>query len=183
MQINVIAVNNQTVPTAKGSYQKLEVTYKEVQGGKVGSRNIMSFVQESKKAFEALSTASNGETFNISMVKQAGKDGKEYWVWTDAQRGTAAASTGAAPQAATTVAKGSWETSEERAARQVYIIRQSSLANAIAALSVGSKTAPKEADILQLAKKFENFVFDGLTGDLVTDVTALEDPDVFGEPQ
>ena len=165
MQISIINVTNQTVPTTKGSYQALEVTYKEVATSKVGSRNIMSFVQDSKKAFETLSTASNGEVFDISMVKQAGKDGKEYWVWTDARKGSAQASQGqtasAAPAASGTVSKGNWETPEERAKKQVYIIRQSSLSTAVAALS-GGKAPPTAENILALAKTFEDYVFEGL---------------------
>lgn len=183
MQINVINVANQTVPTAKGSYQALEVTYKEVATSKVGSRKIMSFVNDSKQAFEALSAASNGEVFDIAMVKQTGKDGKEYWVWTNATKGTTSATpaaTGNSGSAGTaTVAKGTWETPEERAKKQVYIIRQSSVSSAIAALATGSKSAPKLEDVLSYAKGIENYVFDGLTGNIVTDTASLEDEDLF----
>lgn len=186
MQINVINVANQTVPTAKGSYQALEVTYKEVATSKVGSRKIMSFVNDSKQAFEALSAASNGEVFDIAMVKQTGKDGKEYWVWTNATKGAAGGqasvgSSGTSQQSNSngTVAKGNWETPEERAKKQVYIIRQSSISSAISALAVGSKTAAKPDEILSLAKRFEDYVFDGLTGNIVTDTASLEDEDLF----
>ena len=179
MQISIINVANQTVPTSKGSYQALEVTYKEVAGGKVASRKIMSFVNDSKPAFEALSSASNGEVFTISMVKQPGKDGKDYWVWTNATKGAANATGSTVSPVPTTggatQAKGNWETTEERAKKQVYIIRQSSLSTAVAALSVGSKAAPKDTDILALAKKFEDYVFDGLTGNIVADTAKLEE--------
>ena len=185
MQITVINVANQTVPTNKGSYQKLEVSYKDDQG-KTATRPIMDFVKESKPAFTALVDAQYGDVFNIDMVKQPGRDGKEYWVWTNATKGAAGAKSqqGGTPSASTgsgTVAKGNWETAEERAARQVYIIRQSSIANAVAALSVGVKAPPKSEEILVLAKKFEDFVFKGLTGDTVADLTALEDPQEFTE--
>lgn len=181
MQITVINVANQTVPTAKGSYQKLEVSYKDDQG-KTATRSIMSFVKESKPAFEALVDAKYGDVFKIAMQKDA-QD--KYWVWTNATKGTATQN-GTTTQGNTssqstgsTVSKGNWETAEERAARQVYIIRQSSIANAVAALSVGVKTPPKDSEILVLAKKFEEFVFKGLTGDTVTDLTSLEDPQEF----
>lgn len=186
MQIQVIAVNNQTVPTAKGSYQKLEVTYKDDQG-KVGARNIMSFVKESKPAFDILVNATNGEVFDVSMVKQPGKDGKDYWVWTGATKGVAGAkgnsvqsSTGSG---STTVPKGNWETAEERAARQIYIIRQSSISSAVANLTAGAKKAPEAHEVLALAKQFEDFVFKGLTGDIVADTLSLEDPQEFEDVQ
>lgn len=180
MQITVINVANQTVPTKNGSYQALEVTYKDT-GGKVGSKKIMSFVNESKKAFETLSQATNGEVFTITQVKDA-QD--KYWVWTNAAKGAASAATStggvATPvTAGGTVAKGNWETAEERAKRQIYIIRQSSISSAIAALGVGSKSAAKPDEILQLAKRFEDYVFDGLTGNFAVDTAALEDENLF----
>lgn len=161
MQISVINVTNQTVPTSKGSYQALEVTYKEVQGGKTGTRKIMSFVKESKAAFDSLVDAKYGDVFDVKMVKDA-QD--KYWVWTDAKKGTAnaqgnsaVADTGA--KTTGTVAKGSWETAEERAARQVYIIRQSSLSTAASVLSVGTKSTPEADAVIALAKQFEDYVF------------------------
>lgn len=184
MQISIINVVNQTVPTQKGSYQALEVTYKEVQGGKTGTRKIMSFVNDSKPAFEALSGASYGEVFDVAMVKQAGKDGKEYWVWTNATKGVASAQGSATgvdngKASATTVSKGTWETPEERAKKQIYIIRQSSIGAAVEALTPGAKAALKPDDILTLAKRFEEYVFDGLTGNFAEDTKALEDEDLF----
>ena len=164
MQITIVNVANQTVPTTKGSYQALEVTFKD-NAGKVQAKKIMSFVKESKKAFDTLATASNGDVFDIKMVKDA-QD--KYWVWTDATRGSANAASATQGQAASaapatnTVSKGNWETAEERAKKQVYIIRQSSLSTAVAALTTGAKAPPKQDDILALAKQFEDYVFDGL---------------------
>lgn len=184
MQITILQVKNSTVPTNKGSYQVLEVDYKEVNGGKVGSKKIMSFVQTSKPAFDVLSTASAGETYEVGMVKEAGRDGKEYWVFNSATKATAgaqAANVGGATTGSTggTVAKGNWETSEERAKKQIYIIRQSSISSAISALAVGSKTPAKPDEILSLAKRFEDYVFDGLTGNFAVDTAALEDENLF----
>lgn len=180
MQITVVAVQNQTVPTAKGSYQALEVTYKDG-FGKIASKKIMSFVKESKAAFDTLVNAQNGEAFTIQQVKDAAD---KYWVWTNATRGAAPeqAKTGTGPSPSTVPAKGNWETPEERAKKQIYIIRQSSLATAVAALSVGSKVAPKDVEILALAKKFEDYVFDGLTGNFAADTTSLEDDNFHDLP-
>ena len=165
MQIQIVNVAQQTVPTSKGSYQALEVTFKD-NAGKVQAKKIMSFVKESKRAFDTLATASNGDVFDIKMVKDS-QD--KYWVWTDATRGSANAASAtqgqgasATPAASGTVSKGNWESAEERAKKQVYIIRQSSLSTATEALLAGAKAPPKAEDIIALAKRFEDYVFDGL---------------------
>lgn len=53
--------------------------------------------------------------------------------------------------------KSTYETPEERAKKQVYIIRQSSIANAIALAATHKATATVE-NILQDAKTFEDYV-------------------------
>ena len=185
MQITILAISNTNKPTAKGSYQELEVTYKDDQN-KTGSRKIMSFVKESKAAYDVLVNASNGETYDVSMTKMPGRDGKDYWVWTNATRGQANAQGNSVPARTgsgqtSPGTRGSYETPEERAARQVYIVRQSSISSAVAVLGTGAKSPPKADEILKLAKQFEDFVFNGTTGDLVTDISALEDENLFQE--
>jgi hypothetical protein len=83
------------------------------------------------------------------------KDG-EYWNWV----GVAKAEGEAAPTSATKGSSGykvpdrEWETREERNARQVMIVRQSSISNAIALLPKAEFTT-----ILDIAGKFEAWVF------------------------
>ena len=48
------------------------------------------------------------------------------------------------------------ETKEERAARQVYIIRQSSLSTAVELLGQGKSVD----EVIKVAKQFETYVFD-----------------------
>lgn len=56
--------------------------------------------------------------------------------------------------------KSTYETSEERALKQIYIVRQSSLSAAIALVNAtGDKKATPQSIITQ-AKVFENYVFD-----------------------
>jgi hypothetical protein len=52
---------------------------------------------------------------------------------------------------------GSWETPEERAAKQVYIIKQSSLSAAINTLAVGKDVVDPD-EVTQLASKYTDFV-------------------------
>ena len=66
-----------------------------------------------------------------------------------------------------------FETREERAAKQVYIVRQSSLTAAIATMTPGSKTALNPEDVINVAKQYEQYVF---TKEDVTEVVAKEIP-------
>jgi len=160
MIIEVLSSTVTTVPTAKGSYQVCELAFKnKTFQDKVEGKKIMSFAE--KEAFTTLSTAPMGSVFTVVRVK----DDKGYWKW---QTVTAGANAGAAAQAAaptTTGAsmanaspKSTYETADERAARQIMIVRQSSISNAIALLKT-EKHTPTTEDILVVAKQFEDFVF------------------------
>jgi hypothetical protein len=157
--IQVLSISVETKPSAKGSYQLLEVAYKDLSnGGKVTSKKIISF--SSKEVFGVLSTSKSGDTFEITAEKNANTG---YWDWTKATKSfqTGHNESPMKPAAnysngGTQPSKGNWETPEERAKKQVYIIRQSSLANAVAALNV--KTSPKAEEVIELAKQFEAYV-------------------------
>jgi hypothetical protein len=155
LRIKVVAVELVTVPTAKGSYQTLDVTYRNLDfGDKVETKKIMSFTF--KEVFNTLKTSAAGDTFTISRTK----NDKGFWDWTDASAGES----GVAGQAATptkssvTAARTPYETPEERAARQVYIVRQSSITNAIETLKTDKKNPSKE-EVVEVAKYYEAFVF------------------------
>jgi hypothetical protein len=188
MNITILSKNIETKPTAKGSYQVADVAYKNnTFQGKVEGKKVMSF-GASAQAFKVLAIAQPGETYEVTIVK----NDKGYNDWTNLQKvdGAAAPQQQAAPAAskpgsvANASPRSTYETPEERAAKQVYIVRQSSIASAIAALSVGSKTAVKKEDVLTLAKDFESYVF----GKAVADggATGFDDiPDLdpaFGNP-
>ena len=159
MNIQIIATSVETKPTAKGSYQQLEVTYKNLTyQGKVESKKLMSFGANAA-AFKTLSAAPAGSQWEVTVVKNA--QGYNDWPNVVAASGAAAPEV---PQAATSAkaaigGRSTYETPEERAQRQVYIIRQSSISSAIATLAVGSK-AVKPEDVLSVAKQYENYVFD-----------------------
>jgi hypothetical protein len=160
MQINIQVI--QTEISNKGKYNQLEVTYKNLEAGKVESKKLMSFVQPDQP-YKALADAKAGNVFTVTMEKEeSSKDGKSYWVWKQAEQ----AAPGAASKMSTaptttgyTAPKSNYETPEERAKKQVYIVRQSSLSNAIALLSVGAKLPPSTELVLQEAQKFTDFVF------------------------
>lgn len=163
MIIEVLSSTVTTVPTAKGSYQVCELAFKnKTFQDKVEGKKIMSFAE--KEAFTTLSTAPMGSVFTVVRVK----DDKGYWKWQTVTAGAnaGAAASAAAPSVTSTTGasmanaspKSTYETADERAARQVMIVRQSSISNAIALLKT-EKHTPTTEDVLAVAKQFEDFVF------------------------
>jgi len=158
MNIQIVTTTTTTKPTTRGSYQELEVVYKNLTfQGKVESKKIMSF-GAGASSFTTLASASQGSVWDVTVVK----NDKGYNDWT-----ACVPSTGQAPapdaQATTNKAntspRSTYETPEERAQRQVLIVRQSSLSNAVATLAVGSKSPPKPAEVIAVAQAYEAYVF------------------------
>jgi hypothetical protein len=78
--------------------------------------------------------------------------------------------------------KSTYETPEERAKKQIYIVRQSSIGSAIDMLSVGSKSPPKVDEVIAVAKQFEEYVFNMFPSSEVTDTFGdLEKPTDFDD--
>ena len=178
-QITILSVNKQTATSAAGKpYNKLEVAYKD-SFGKVASKILMPFGAQ-KSAFDALQTAAPGSAWTMTVVK---KD-KGYNDWTNAVPGPIGA--GGAQQTTTgniTVGnavnvKSNYETADERAKRQVLIVRQSSISSAVATLVAGAKSPPTLEAVLALANAYSNWVFqdpaDVASQDLVTLANDIE---------
>ena len=164
-QIEIINVSRTTVPTAKGSYNCLEVAYKK--DGAIEGKKLMDFA--AKEAYKSLERAQNGSIYTITSEKEPGRDGKEYWVWKGAVAG------GSSPSAAipsngtshgnsiATPVKSSgstYATAEERAKTQVYIVRQSGLSNALKYYELIGNKKVTPNDIKALAQELTNFVMD-----------------------
>lgn len=134
-----------------------------------------------KNTFATLSVAQPGESFTIEVVK----NDKGYNDWVSATKGgveagaTPATATGKAASASP--AKSTYETAEERAQRQVLIVRQSSLSSAATVLTAGAKTPPNGATVIELAKQFEQYVFG--TEPKNTGPTGFDDMPDFDIPQ
>jgi hypothetical protein len=142
----------------KGKYNMLTVDYKDLGSGKNGTRKIVSF--KNKEVYTTLKNANQGDEFTVVAVK-----GEQYWEWQSVTpRGEPVpASTGGSSNVSTTKSaapspKSTYETPEERAKRQVLIVRQSSLSSAIELLKTDKKS-PTVPEVLQVAKQFENYVF------------------------
>ncbi len=164
MNITILSVQTTTQTAKSGKpYQQLEVAFKNNTFGKVESKKLMPF-GANKAAFDALANAAVGSVFDVTVVKNdAG-----YNDWTacvQAAPGSVAAQgsiNGAGNAKATggnvTQVKSTYETPEERAKKQVYIIRQSSLSAAIGSLSVGAKSALKASDVIAVAEEYYAWV-------------------------
>ena len=163
MNITILSVQTTTQTAKSGKpYQQLEVAFKNNTFGKVESKKIMPFGAQ-KAAFDALANAPTGAVFEVTVVKNdAG-----YNDWTAISQAVPGSP---APQAAGSInnakptagnavqVKSTYETPEERAKKQVYIIRQSSLSAAIGSLSVGAKAALKASDVIAVAEEYYAWV-------------------------
>ena len=163
MQLDIIDVSQPSTATTRNGrqYQSVEVTYKNDEG-KVQSKKLMSF--SNPDVFKSAQTWEKGDIINVV----AEKDEAGYWNWTrvlaDGEAAPAPkvtqASASASKTGATRVTGSNYETKEERALRQVMIVRQSSLANAVSTLATHGKPVT-EIDVIGLAKKYEAFVLGG----------------------
>lgn len=162
MNITILSVDIKTVPTTKGSYQTADVAYKNNSfQGKVEGKKVMSF-GATKDSFATLATAQPGQTYEVQIVK----NDKGYNDWISmAQAVPGAASpaasspTGSPGKPASPAPRSTYETPEERAQRQILIVRQSSLSSAVALLTTGAKTPPSTQAVVEAAKAFEAYVF------------------------
>lgn len=146
MQIEVLSVSVED----KGKYKMMEVAYKS--DGKVTSKKVMSF-GNAADVFKRLTNAKPGDTFDI----KSEKNDKGYWDWISISDGTGSMT--AAKPAGNATPKSTYETAEERANRQVLIVRQSSLSNAVEYLALNTKKVPSVQEVVEVAKFFESYVF------------------------
>lgn len=156
MQINVIDVGSVNTHSAKNGrqYQSLEVTYKNEQG-QAQSKKLMSFA--APEVFKAAQEWQKGDSVNVATKK----DDNGYWQWTkilaDGEVDTQETSgSGVKPQA-TRVSGSNYPTQDERAQTQAYIIKQSSLSNAVSTLAISGKPVTAN-DVISLSKMYEGYV-------------------------
>ena len=146
----------------KGKSNRMIVTHKELESGKLDGKQLVEFYTD-KAVWSTLAGAKSGDFFAVEREKnEAG-----YWEWKGVHRQDSPpvpSTTGAVKQA-TATARGTYETPEERAARQVLIVRQSSIASAVDLCKEHGKQ-PDVDLVLMVAKRFEAYVM----GTELTDV-------------
>ena len=142
MQIELVNVGR---PYVDGKLTRMEVEY--IRDGKNAKAKLVG-IGKVKETIQALQQFNSGDHVDVTMVKNG-----DYWNW----EGVSKIEAGASEAKKTSYKKEStYETPEERAQRQVYIVRQSSIANAIALFGAQSVT-----DTLKVAQQFTDFVFNG----------------------
>ena len=163
MRITVLR-SNVVVPEGK-KYKVCELGYK-TEDGKVKGMKIFGF-GDYKEVFDVAAKATNGDVLEANFRQ----NDKGFWEFNEltntGERMAETAETKASGKSTTGAmmgasARGNWETSDERAARQVMIVRQSSLSNAIAMVAANNpKGAGVQADVvIGIAKVFEEYVLD-----------------------
>ncbi len=146
------------------------------------AKKIFDFGAQAE-SFKTLATAKGADIYDIEVVKN--KAGYNDWVKvTKGSGATSAEHTGtpasrAGSNSAAPTTKGGWETPEERAKKQIYIVRQSSISAAVNALTVAVKTPPKPAEVIEYARQLEQYVFEsGKAQDIAgKDVGSIEELD------
>jgi hypothetical protein len=161
MQVTVIDVAQETLSAKNGrTFQQLVVSYKNDKG-MAQAKKLVSFANPD--LFKAAKSWTKDQIINVKTVKN---DKTGYWDWVGLEGEAVATSKESATP--TRVTGSNYETKEERAARQVYIIRQSSLATAVDLLGQGASTDT----VIETAKVFEAYVlgnpgsFDDLADDI-----------------
>jgi len=172
MLVKVVSVNREDIPNknGKGTYGKLTVAYRNEQG-KLAEKPLLSFTNPA--VFKAFERAEAGDEINVKSEKVG-----DYWNWTailadgEVSQATPVANS-TAP--ATRVTGSNYETKEERALKQRYIVKQSSISAAVAILIVGAKSAPSVKDVIALADEFVDYVFADDTKALSADFSVDSD--------
>jgi len=157
MRVKILDVNVENIVKGKSRYSKAAVTY--TYNGEARTQNIMSFTNPA--IFKAVQEKV-GQEVEITITKNAA--GYNEWASLDdigsgasPQAAPSAPATSTAPT--TRVTGSNYETATERAAKQVYIVKQSSISAAIGLATANKEKATPE-DVIAVAQKFVDFVFD-----------------------
>jgi hypothetical protein len=151
MQITVQNVQTNTINKGGKSrpYGEAKVEYLN-ERGETKTWTLRSFTNPS--VFKTLSEAPAGTTYEITTTK----NDKDFTEWSSATPVAASAVGTSSPSKGTPVAaRSTYETPEERAIKQRLIVRQSSLAQAIASFPAASVE-----QLLERADVFANWVYE-----------------------
>jgi hypothetical protein len=159
--LSKITVIRSTKTTAEKGYPIVELAYK-TDDGKTKGMKIFGFGAQKEVAAVA-GAAQTGDV--LEAVFQQNQKG--YWEFASLKNTGEAQPTPAVGGSSGNVSGGAsggsrggnWETSEERAQRQVMIVRQSSLSTAVQFMEV-AKIKPTPDDVINTAKIFEAYVLD-----------------------
>lgn len=154
-----------------GLFNTVEVVYKK--DGKVEAKSFPDWAN--KEIYQSLLTLAKGDVRTVTTEK----DSNGYWKWLSltegsqqvgpetadnpsaSSSGSIGASAGRSGYSGSKSSGSTYETSEERARRQVMIVRQSSASTAVALVDTGSITLngdDKAGALIEVAKRIEAYV-------------------------
>lgn len=153
----ITILKQETVTPAGKKYQVCELGYR-TEDNKTKAMKIFGFGDQ-KAVFDVATKLQPGDIVDAYLAQSD----KGFWQFSSlTPTGTKEATTGeqARSAAAPSAARGNWETPEERQAKQVMIVRQSSLSNAVAffASREPKGTTADAKAVVELAKFFEAYV-------------------------
>lgn len=154
LNIEFVSFDTEEKTNSKGSkYTQGLVTYRAF--GKLNEKSLMSFgAQADVFHYFNNGKVSKGDNITIQVIK----NDKGYNDWVSIGEGGGevkqAAKSGGNPTPRST-----YETPEERALRQVLIVRQSSVSSAIEFFKLNTKKVPAVQEVVEVAKFFEQYVF------------------------
>lgn len=171
--ITVQDVVVETIKKGKNSYQVANVTY-TTDRGENKAKKVMSF--SNPAVFAVAKDAKQGEAYEVSYTP-----GDQYYNWATIKRvsdnndGFVAGAGSITKQAAPASGKvlgSTYETAEERKIKQMYIIKQSSISNALEYM----KQTRAEGDfgvndVTEVAQKFVDWVYGNDVKESLTDMT------------
>jgi len=175
MVIRIIDVEESTATNkANKPYTVLDISYKNVTfQDKVESKKHNQYGD--KTVYATLKNAKKGDVFTILREK----DDAGYWQWVGIEQEENAPMAAAKPaaQAATAAPKSNFETPDERAKKQVYIIKQSCIGYAIESLKTDKKN-PTPDEVVALAQFYVDYVM-GVNTDADKTLPDLGDDDIL----
>ena len=155
IRITIQEVNIEEVRNGKNKYDKAEVVH--TANGQSRTQKIMSF--SNPAVFNVVRNMKPGEDYDITVTKNDA--GFNQWAKVERVYGESAETpVNAAKPTAARVNVSTYETPEERKIKQLYIVKQSSITNALAYLNA---TRPNHdylvADVIDVAQGFVDYVY------------------------
>jgi hypothetical protein len=161
-----VSITDEKKPGAKQGYQKAVVIY--TYNGEPRKQTIVSF--SNPAIFKQIQELEQGQEIEVEVIKNAGGFNEWKSVTVGGNSGSTGGNQTGTPSAASGATTGStgvarvtgsnYENKEERAARQVLIVKQSSLSAAVASLTPGAKAPLSVEEVIERAQAFVDFVFE-----------------------
>jgi hypothetical protein len=152
LKITINSVNNEFVKKGTKGYNKAIVAY--TYNGEPRTQNIMDFANPS--IYKQVQTLA-GQEVDVQLTKNA----QGYNEWASISDGSAPTGAPASTTGTTRVTGSNYETPEERARKQVYIIKQSSISNAIEYIKLRSDIEHLDVNtVIEVAQQFTDWVLE-----------------------